>query len=57
MDIITNYKCPKCGYEVSENAGLDITIPPYSGKYCLKCWAAEISKVVPKMDKIDIRLS
>jgi len=44
--------CPICG----DTRGmwgdcLDVTIPLYEGKYCIKCWAKWISENIPKMEK------
>jgi len=40
--------CPECG-EVKGN--IEITIPPYSGHYCLKCYARWIKENFPKLRK------
>jgi hypothetical protein len=46
------YKCEKCGNESGSTWDAQmicITIVPYDGKYCLKCYAACIAANVPKM--------
>ena len=44
------FECPKCGDVGSEQ--IEVTIPPYSGHYCLKCWARWINKNLPQLRKI-----
>jgi hypothetical protein len=46
------YKCEKCGNECGSTWDaqmISVTIVPYDGEYCLKCYAAWIAANVPKM--------
>jgi len=45
-NVSQKYYCPKCGV-VTEY--IEITIPPYQGKYCLKCYAKWINLIFPKL--------
>jgi len=45
------YYCPNCKYEGSES--IIISIPPYEGRYCLKCYAEWIKTCFPKLIKVD----
>lgn len=50
---VRKVKCPVCGYECASNQGLEITLPPYSGTYCLACWAKGLAESVPKMEPVE----
>jgi hypothetical protein len=47
-------RCPVCGeeYRTGLGEGLIVSISPYSGTYCLKCWAKWISENIPRCEKI-----
>ena len=42
-------KCPVCGEHTF--GCIDITIPPYNGKYCLRCYAKWLSDNFPKLEE------
>ena len=55
-----HFQCPKCGYEDSQGdfdhiIGISVTIPPYTGRYCIKCYARWISETFPAMVEIPSR--
>ena len=43
------YVCPVCGWAASAYEGVVVTIAPFAGTYCLKCYAAWIAATFPKM--------
>ena len=47
--------CPVCGYEVGDYDGLRVSGEPFSGVYCINCWAKWIHENIPKMEKIEGR--
>jgi hypothetical protein len=48
-----SWVCPVCGDVQNEWGGfLGVTIRPYEGRYCMKCWAKWISENIPKMTKL-----
>ncbi len=48
------YECPVCHYVTNINTGaLVISIEPYDGQYCIKCWAKTISENTPKLIPYD----
>lgn len=50
IGIAVEFKCPKCD-DVSTDS-LNVTIKPYEGDYCMKCWAKWISENVTKLLKV-----
>lgn len=41
--------CPKCNTTSNGEEGLVVSILPFNGIYCIKCWAKWISENIPKM--------
>ena len=46
-------RCPACGYDATTYEGLIVSIEPYSGTYCLRCFAAWVKGHIPKMEAIE----
>ncbi len=44
------HQCPVCGWEASSYEGVQITIEPYTGIYCLRCWAKHLAETLPCMN-------
>jgi hypothetical protein len=42
-------KCPKCGYTIGDGEGLHFSIEPYTGTYCLRCFARWVSEHIPRL--------
>lgn len=50
LHIGKEFVCPACGWECNKMNGLMINIgEDFDGEYCLRCWAKEMSKKIPKM--------
>ena len=45
----SEFECPECGDVGSEC--IEISISPYSGRYCLKCYAKWVSENFPKLTR------
>jgi hypothetical protein len=51
-------RCPVCGQEYSSSLGGGLCVngyEPYTGTYCLKCWAKWISENIPRCEEINKR--
>lgn len=51
-------RCPKCGAEDGESwvtqqaPRLSISIAPFSGEYCLTCYARWVAENIPKLEPV-----
>lgn len=52
IQVRETYKCPVCKWETDGSGLLVVTIPPYQGKYCMKCWAKWMSVNLPQVKPI-----
>ena len=48
--IVKKYKCPKCG--ALDCGEITVSIEPFTGFYCLKCYAEWINKNIPKLEEM-----
>jgi len=51
LSVKKTHVCPVCGeqYNIEINEGITISIQPYQGNYCLKCYAKWISENFPRL--------
>lgn len=46
------YVCPKCGIVEGTIDIINISIDPYKGKYCLRCYAKWIKKNISELKEV-----
>lgn len=44
-----SHVCPTCGYDTNIQDGVHVSIDPYNGVYCNRCFSRWIAENLPKM--------